>query len=106
VEPIRITKKRVGKHYAKLVFLHPVGSVGLVVHSSAVGPHNLDALLFMLWWARCCFHKKRVQTRSTELVFCIWWDLRVKYCILLRPGQENVDALFFMLGWERYGFHK
>jgi hypothetical protein len=30
-------KKRVGKHCAKLVFLHPVGSVGRIVHFGASG---------------------------------------------------------------------
>jgi hypothetical protein len=30
-------KKRAGTHYAKLVFLHPIGSAGHVVHSNACG---------------------------------------------------------------------
>jgi hypothetical protein len=34
-------KKRVGTHSAKLVFLHPVGSVGHVVHSDAWGSEML-----------------------------------------------------------------
>jgi hypothetical protein len=43
-----LDKKRVGTHYAELVFLHPVGSVGHVVQSNAFGEHNGDALFFML----------------------------------------------------------
>jgi hypothetical protein len=62
-------KKHVGACYAELVFLHPVGPSGQVVHSSAIGSRSVDALFFMLGWAQCGFHKKRAGTHYTEVVF-------------------------------------
>jgi hypothetical protein len=62
-------KKRAETCYAELVFLHPVGSTGHIVHSRASRARNLDTLFFMLGWGRCCFHKKPTRTRYTELVF-------------------------------------
>jgi hypothetical protein len=41
-------KKRDGTRYAELMFLHPVGSVGQILHSGVSGPQNIDALFFML----------------------------------------------------------
>jgi hypothetical protein len=66
-----------GTRYAKLVFLHLVGSTGYVMHSSAFGAQNVDALFFLLWWARCGFHKKTTGTRYGLLVFFLAVDLRV-----------------------------
>jgi hypothetical protein len=61
--------KNHGTRYAELVFLHPVGSVGPVVHSSASGARNGDALFFKLRWDRYGYDKKRARTRYAELVF-------------------------------------
>jgi hypothetical protein len=51
------------------VFLHLVGFAGHVEHFGASGAPNVDALLFMLGWARCGFNKMRVRTHSAEVVF-------------------------------------
>jgi hypothetical protein len=51
------------------VFLHPVGSVGHVVHSDLSEPPNINALFFLLGWDQYRFDKKRVGTHYAELVF-------------------------------------
>jgi hypothetical protein len=83
-------KKQAGTRYAELVFLHPVRSVGHIVHFGAQGAQNVDALFSLLRWALCDFQKMHTVTRSAFR------------CI------QNVQchALFSMLGWARCGFHK
>jgi hypothetical protein len=66
---MRILEKAAKTLYAELMFLHLVKSLGHVVHSGVPTPQNIDALFFMLRWARCDFHKKRVKSRYAELVF-------------------------------------
>jgi hypothetical protein len=46
-----------------------VGSAGHVVHSTAFGVRNVDALFFMLEWDRYGYDKKRAGTCYAELVF-------------------------------------
>jgi hypothetical protein len=53
----------------ELLFLHPMGFVGHVVHSGASRAKIVDALFFMLRWPRCSFHKTRARTRYVKLVF-------------------------------------
>jgi hypothetical protein len=62
-------EKRVQTRYAKLVFLHPVGSSGSIVHSGASGAQNGDTQFFKLGSARCGFYKKRTGKCYTELIF-------------------------------------
>jgi hypothetical protein len=62
-------KKRVGTHYAELMFLHPVGSVGHVVHSGASEPRNVIALFLKLRLEWYGFDKKCARTCYIYLVF-------------------------------------
>jgi hypothetical protein len=62
-------EKRVGTCYAELVFLHPFGYEGQVVHSGASGARNVDGLFFMLGWDRYGYDKKRASTYYVEIVF-------------------------------------
>jgi hypothetical protein len=60
-----------------LCFLHPVGSVGQVVHFRASGVQNVDTLYFMLG----CYCTDSTKSASGHvlpiLCFCICWDLWV-----------------------------
>jgi hypothetical protein len=51
VGPVWVPQKVHGTRYVEHVFLHPEGSVGHVVQSSASRVQNMDALFFMLGWS-------------------------------------------------------
>jgi hypothetical protein len=62
-------KKRVVTCYTELVFLHPVTSVGHVVHSGAFEARNVVALFFMLKWARFGSNKSALGHVTPKLCF-------------------------------------
>jgi hypothetical protein len=63
------TEKHVRTCYDELMFLHPVGSAGHVVYSSASGARNVNTIFFMLRWDWYGFHKKLLETRTMNFVF-------------------------------------
>jgi hypothetical protein len=62
-------EKCVGARYTEVVFLHPMGSAGHIVHSAASMERNMIARFFMLGWDRYRFNKKCVGRCYNELVF-------------------------------------
>jgi hypothetical protein len=64
-------KKRVGTRYVELVFLHPAGSAGHVMHNGVTGAQNIDTPFFILGWLSEV-SKKRVSIHITRnMCFCI-----------------------------------
>jgi hypothetical protein len=53
----------------EVVFLHPVGFAGHVVHSDASGPRNVNALFFIFVWDRYRFHKKCSGKKRRHIIF-------------------------------------
>jgi hypothetical protein len=77
-------KKCVGTCYPEL-FLHPVGSAGLVMHSSVSEARNVETLFFMLRWDRYGFHNNRAGTHCAKPAFFssgrICWSRSAFRCI-------------------------
>jgi hypothetical protein len=92
-------KKCVGTHYAKLVFLHPVGSVSHVLNFGTFRARNIDALFFMLRWDRYGFHKKtRRGTIHRTCVFAfgvICVSRSALWCVWVVKCRHTI----FMLRW-------
>jgi hypothetical protein len=61
--------KCIGTHYAEILFLHPAGYVGHVVHFGASGERIIDTIFFKVRWGQYGFDKKRFRTRYVELLF-------------------------------------
>jgi hypothetical protein len=63
--------------YAKLVFLHPVGSADHVVHSGASVVQKVDALFY--GWVRPVWIRQKAHwdTLHRAYVFCMQWHLQV-----------------------------
>jgi hypothetical protein len=66
---VRIQQKVHWETLFRTFVFHSVGSGDHIVHSGASKARNVDALLFMLGWDCCSFHKKCTGTRYDKLVF-------------------------------------
>jgi hypothetical protein len=87
-------KEHVGTHYAKLVFLHTVDSVGHVVRSGASGVRNVDTLFFMLGWAQWGSTKCVLGQVTPNLCFSTRWDLQVQSAFCCIRSVKHQCTIF------------
>jgi hypothetical protein len=91
-------QKRIRKRYAKLVFLHPVGSASHIMHFGGSGARSIDVLFFMLGWDRYGYDKKRVVTHYAVLVFSHPVGSACHICILVRLACQTSMQYFSYSG--------
>jgi hypothetical protein len=60
--------------------------------------------IFVLWWALCCFHKKRVGRRYTELEFLHPVGSTGPILHFGTSGVSNIDALFFQMSTHYFSY--
>jgi hypothetical protein len=105
-DPYRFDKKRFRTLYAELLFSHPVGSTGIVVHSSASGARNIDVLFSYSGGTGMDSIKIMLGHVTSNFCFCILWDMRVIYCISVRLGSESSAHYFSCSGGTDTGLTK
>jgi hypothetical protein len=73
----RFDKKSIVTRYVELLFLHPVGSVGHVVHFGTSGRESLTHYFLCSGGTGTDLTKSISGHVMPNLCFCIRWDLRV-----------------------------
>jgi hypothetical protein len=61
--------------------------------------------IFTLRWAGAVYIKSAPEHVTSNLCFCIKWDLRATKGITVRSGNET-STHYFLLGWALSGSHK
>jgi hypothetical protein len=69
VGPLQIPEKTHRDTLHQILFFHPGGDAGHIVHSSASGVRNIDTIFFLLGWELYGCQKKCGGTHDAELVF-------------------------------------
>jgi hypothetical protein len=94
VGPVRLPKKAHQDTLHQTCVLHPMGSVGHLVHCVVSGTQNVESLFFMIGADRYGFHKKRNGAHYTKLVFLhpvripekARWDMLHRTCVFASGG--------------------
>jgi hypothetical protein len=89
----RFHKNRAWTHYAKLVFVHPVGCVRHVVNSSASWSSNVDTLFSCSGGTSMDRTKSTLEQFMPNLCFCIQWDVRLTSFQCIR-GAKHRHTIF------------